>query len=121
MKKEEKILSASKIKTYQDCSWVFWCKYHLKLPENSNDGARRGSVCHLIFELLLKPKWKKYYDQIIKEDNIWCVPSIKKLVYKTGRSNKLTENDENYTLINDMILVGLKTDFFCSYFNCVQK
>jgi len=42
----ETILSASRIKTAQSCSWLYWSKYKLKLPENGNDGARRGTVCH---------------------------------------------------------------------------
>lgn len=109
----EKILSASRIKTYQECSWIYWCKYHLKLPENSNDGARRGNVCHLILELLLKPKWGKYYDSIMESGTVYSVPSIKRLIYKDGRKRKLTETEENYELIDKMLLVGFKTDFFC--------
>jgi len=45
-------LSASRIKTVEGCSWLYWCKYKLKLPDASNDGAKRGSICHLIFEHL---------------------------------------------------------------------
>jgi predicted peroxiredoxin len=111
---EERILSASRIKTYEGCSWEYWCNYHLKLPSESNDGARRGSVCHLIFELLLHEKWKKYYDQIIDANSVWVVPSIKRLIYKTARAEKMTETSDNYDLCNEMILVGLKTDFFCT-------
>ena len=55
-------LSASRIKTAESCSWLYWCKYKLKLPDRSNDGARRGSICHLIFELLGEPRRKKYFD-----------------------------------------------------------
>ena len=54
-------LSASRIKTAQSCSWLYWCKYKLGLPEKGNDGARRGSICHLIFEVLGVKKRKKYY------------------------------------------------------------
>ena len=56
-------LSASRIKTAESCSWLYWCKYKLKLPDRSNDGARRGSICHLIFELLGEPRRKKYFDK----------------------------------------------------------
>lgn len=45
-------LSASRIKTAQSCSWLYWCKYKLKLPDKSNEGAKRGSICHLVFEVL---------------------------------------------------------------------
>ena len=52
MSEPQTTLSASRIKTAQGCSWLYWCKYKLKLPDASNDGAKRGSICHLIFELL---------------------------------------------------------------------
>ena len=58
---ETKTLSASKIKTLQSCSWLYWCKYHLKLPEESNSGASRGTICHLIFECLGNPRHKHHY------------------------------------------------------------
>ena len=75
-------LSASRIKTAQSCSWLYWCKYKLNLPDKSNDGAKRGSICHLIFELLGEKKRKKYYNKIIKAQDIFAVPSIKRLVMK---------------------------------------
>ncbi len=59
-------LSASRIKTAQGCSWLYWCKYKLKLPDTSNDGAKRGSICHLIFELLGEKKTKPHYDKIME-------------------------------------------------------
>ena len=49
---ENKPLSASRIKTLQTCSWQYWCKYHLKLPDKSNHGSLRGTICHAIFENL---------------------------------------------------------------------
>ena len=59
-------LSASRIKTAESCSWLYWCKYKLNLPDKSNDGAKRGSICHLIFEVLGIKKRKKYFNKIIK-------------------------------------------------------
>ena len=57
-------LSASKIKKLEDCSWAYWAAYHLKLPDSSNDGARRGTICHLVFECLLNPRHLKNYKKI---------------------------------------------------------
>ena len=47
---KEKILSASRIKTLETCSWSYWCNYHLRVPQKQNEGALRGTVCHLAFE-----------------------------------------------------------------------
>ena len=53
-------LSASKIKTLDNCSWLYHSKYILKVPDISNDGASRGTIVHLIFEVLIKPRHRKY-------------------------------------------------------------
>ena len=62
-------LSASKIKTLKSCSWLYWCKYHLKLPDKTNDGALKGEIVHLVFECLGKERHRKHYDNILKKKN----------------------------------------------------
>ena len=64
-KKKTVYLSASRIKTLESCSWLYWGKYHLHLPDTGNDGAARGTVCHWIFELLLSEKNFKYFELIM--------------------------------------------------------
>ena len=41
-KQSLKTLSASRIKTLETCSWVYWNNYHTKVPQRSNDGSDRG-------------------------------------------------------------------------------
>jgi hypothetical protein len=55
-KQSLKTLSASRIKTLETCSWVYWLNYHAKVPQSQNDGALRGTICHTIFELLLNKR-----------------------------------------------------------------
>ena len=106
-----KALSASKIKKAQSCSWSYWATYHLKIPDKSNDGASRGTICHLIFELLGDLKHREIYDEIILKDNIYLCEPIRRLV--SYHAKKLNINDEeNLQLINDMTLSGLHFDFF---------
>jgi hypothetical protein len=104
-------LSASRIKTAQSCSWLYWSKYHLKMPDPSNDGAKRGSICHLIFELLGNPKRKKYFDKIIKDEDIFSIQSIKRLVLKHAKREQV-DDDDNINLIKEMTFNGLSYDFF---------
>jgi hypothetical protein len=111
MKKEMSPLSASKIKTLQSCSWSYWCNYHLKLPDISNDGASRGTVCHQLFECLGNPRHKKHYNSIIKSGTIWKNKAISRYI-KTLSKSLDVDDEENLTLINDMILNGLRYDFF---------
>jgi len=111
MDKKEIYLSASRIKALETCSWSYYCKYHLNIPEKSNSGAKRGTICHLIFELLLNPRHKKRFKEIISSgDPMSCEP-ISRLILKHAKREQI-ENPEDLTLINKMILVGLKSDFF---------
>jgi len=109
-KQSLKVLSASRIKTLETCSWVYWNNYHTKVPQSQNDGALRGTICHTIFELLLNKRHLKNYKRIIKKNAIDGDEGVNRLVKKLSVKVKLDES--NYKLLNDMILVGLKNDFF---------
>ena len=104
-------LSASRIKTAQSCAWLYWCKYKLKLPDKSNDGARRGSICHLVFEVLGAKGRKKYYNKILKTQDVFSVPSIERLILKHAVKEGI-DDKENVELMKDMIYNGLSYDFF---------
>jgi ATP-dependent helicase/DNAse subunit B len=109
--KNKKVLSASRIKTLEDCSWKYWCNYNLKIPQTQNDGACRGTVCHTIFELLLDKKHRKHFDLIMKKGLTVAskpVAKLTKLLLKKGGCH----NEENYEMCLDMIYVGLNADFF---------
>lgn len=104
-------LSASRIKTAQSCSWLYWCKYKLNLPDGSNDGAKRGSICHLVFEVLGSPKRKSIFKKIVKAKDIFAHEGIERLVLK--HATKLGVDDvENMELIKEMTLNGLMYDFY---------
>jgi len=110
----KRILSASRIKNLESCSYKYWCDYHLSLPSSQNSGAARGTVCHLILECLLDKKHRKYIKVLLKSGTIESVPSIvrlaKKALKKEGKKQEFF-NDENYELCDQMILVGLNCDF----------
>jgi hypothetical protein len=108
---ENKPLSASRIKTLQTCSWQYWCKYHLKMPDTSNHGSLRGTICHAIFENLGNPRHKHHYQKMVKAQDINVSPPIKRMV--TAYAKKYKINDlENLDLINRMTIEGLNYDFF---------
>jgi len=115
MSKNDKVrLSASKIKTLDTCSWLFYSKYFLKVPDTTNDGASRGTIVHLIFELLLKPRHKKKYFNKLKKNPtaiLRCEP-IYRLLRK--HADRLSVNDkDNLALIYQMLYVGLNHNFYC--------
>jgi len=108
---KERILSASRMKTLENCAWMYWCSYHLGVPQEQNSGAARGTICHTVFELLLNKRHKKHYDLILKEQDISGSEAVKRLVVKNLKKVSFFD-DENYDLCNKMILVGLQSDFF---------
>ena len=111
MEKKFKYLSASRIKTLKNCSWFYWCNYHLKVPQPNNSGAMRGTICHLVFELLLNKRHKKHYNQITKKECITASPAIDRLVIKHLKKDGI-HDEENYSLTNKMIVTGLNHNFF---------
>jgi hypothetical protein len=112
MSKPKIKLSASKIDTLLSCSWLYYCKYILKLPDLSGTAASLGSTCHIVFEVLMNPRHKKHYDDIIKANDIQGSVAVNKLVNKW--LTKLNINTSRmYEMANEYILAGLKCDFFC--------
>ena len=112
MPKNNKILSASRVKTLDTCSWSYWCNYHLKVPQRSNSGALRGSLCHLVFELLLKDRHQHHFKKILKNNGLDGSPSVKRLVIKHLTRDEIIDDGESYKLCDKMIVVGLQYDFF---------
>jgi hypothetical protein len=106
-----KVLSASKIKTLQSCSWLYWCKYHLKLPDSTNDGCSRGTICHAVFECLGNPRHKRHYHNILKKGSIEGSKSVVRMVKQRARDLNV-DDEQNLTLMDEMILNGLHYDFF---------
>ncbi len=114
MKKEKVRLSASRIKTMESCSWLYHSKYNLKYPDISNSGASRGTICHLIFELLLNDRHKKYFDTLCSgKAGVIKSPSIHRLILKHAKRLNVDDED-NLDLMYSMIQTGLQNDFFCA-------
>jgi hypothetical protein len=105
-------LSASKIKTLENCSWLYWCNYHLKLPQGKNDGARKGDVCHKTFEVLLNKRHFHHFNKIVNADSVNGSQSVARLVRKLIKKSGLKSDIDTFVQIDQMILVGLKCDFF---------
>jgi hypothetical protein len=104
-------LSASRIKTLQTCSWLYYFNYILKLPDKTNHGSLRGSCVHNIFECLGNPRHKKHYNKIIKKQDSFASAVVERYVRKFAKKHKI-DDFENIDSINYMILSGLNYDFF---------
>ena len=104
-------LSASRLKTAQSCSWLYYCKYKLRLPDRGNDGSSRGTVCHAVLEVLAKEGREEYYQTIIDANDVFAVPSVGRLV-KTLATSLGVADQENLDFINFMTVNGLAYDYY---------
>jgi hypothetical protein len=104
-------LSASKIKVLKSCSWQYWSKYHLKLPDKTNSGALKGDTVHIVLECLGNERHKKHYDSILKSKKISSCKSIERLIKKHIKRKNLNY-EEDLDDIHEMIIKGLNYDFF---------
>ncbi|NJO61246.1 MAG: PD-(D/E)XK nuclease family protein [Richelia sp. RM2_1_2] len=106
-------ISASRLDTLESCSWLYWCKYHLKLPDSTNAGALKGTCCHNIFEHFLKKKYKKQVVEIIKKRSVTHHKVIQRYIssYIKKYPDYLSEFDIED--INEMLVRGFSSDFFC--------
>ena len=105
-------ISASRLKVCKDCSWLYWSKYHLKLPDTTNKGALSGTCCHTVFECLLNPRHREKHAAILTVPaTIKNCPAIDRYVRTYCQKYKL--DNDSYKLIDAMIVVGLAYDFYC--------
>jgi hypothetical protein len=113
MSKEKIRLSASRVKVFDSCTWLYQCNYKLKLPQHTNDGARRGLIVHAICEhMLCERHAKKHFKSIstrgqLVSDN----PVIKRFVEAYAKVVEL-EGQENLDMVYKMIWTALNQDFF---------
>ncbi len=103
------LLSASKISTFKLCSWLYDQKYNKKLPDRGNFGSDRGTVSHVLLEVLLSRP--EYVAKILAAKDIYAVPSVERLMRKTAKRNGIYD-DYHLNLMKSFVYVGLKFDFF---------
>lgn len=103
-------LSASRIDCFNECSQRYAARYLLKLPDEGNDGSNRGSTCHDILELLLKPRHHKFYSAAIHHDTLSEVPALWRYLKRVAKKYGV-DDAENLDMIDGFIMVALKNEF----------
>lgn len=113
MAQDKKYLSASRIKTLKGCSWKYYCSYVLKLPDEGNSGADRGTTCHAVLECLTNKRHLKHLKIIAKKQTITASKAVERMVCKyLNKFGLLNDPDEDhFELCDQMILVGINEDF----------
>lgn len=119
---QEIILSPSKIDNLSMCSWSYYCKYVLKLPDRDNDGSRRGTIVHNILENLAKEKHQDKLQKIKEKDSPFAEKTINRYINIWAKKLSLdldaevlnkqkTDFETNRYLIDVMTMVAIKFDF----------
>ena len=103
-------ISKSRIEQYEKCSWAYWCKYHLKIPDFKHQRTMIGTVVHSILESMINPKRKKIVTSIKKKKDIYSYGPMRRFVQSLARREEL-ENIE-WDLINDLVLLAFNLDFY---------
>ncbi len=111
IKQKKRFLSASSLKNLDTCSWLFWKSNIQKVPQKTNHGALRGSTVHSVFELLTNLRHKKHFVKIIAAQTIKASAAVNRFVIKEMKRYDIY-NDENYQMVDEMIVVGLNHDFY---------
>lgn len=104
-------IRSSAIKTLESCSWLYHCAYTLKLPSVNNNGALMGNVCHSFFECLLHDRHHHFIEKILVGNSVKAEKATERLVIKLIKNNDLPSTSEIFDKIDNMIVVGLKSDF----------
>lgn len=103
-------LSASSIQSLNDCSWLYYYKYHLKGPQDVNKKTVMGSVIHEFFEILGKKRHSACV-RAVQEVGIMNAESLVRLGIRLLKKYNL-EVDEWFDDFIDLATAGLLDDFY---------
>jgi len=104
-------LSASRVKQFLDCSWLFYHLSILKLPDKTHPKTKIGSLTHIILECLCNKRHKKNYDIIVKNKSIYADKSVSRLV-KIYLNQNPDITPKIAADLNKLVFVALNHDFF---------
>ena len=104
-------LSPSRIDCFNECTQRYAAKYLWKIPDDGNQGSKRGSTCHDVLELLAKPRHKKLYSAAIHHDTCTEVPALWRHIKRVAARYEVGDA-ENLEMIDGFMMVALKNEFF---------
>lgn len=104
-------MSASRIKAAKECSFKYYCKYHLKLPETTNSGALMGGIVHEVLEYIFKEEDRFTFNYArtngYSDLESYIPKTIKQEAVKFG-----VDTEEQIRLMITMTNAALSHDFY---------
>ena len=112
MKKTDLIpMSASRIKSAKECSWKYYAKYILKLPETTNAGALMGGIVHEVLETAFKQEDRDIFNFVSSGKSTAVHEYVNETI--TAEANAAGVNSpEQIQLMFTMTDNALNFDFF---------
>lgn len=105
-------LSASAVKQFMDCSWLFYQTRFLKVPDHTHPKTLVGSLTHAILEAFCRPKHSKHYEATLKHGSVYGSPVLTRLV-KLFRERHPDVTDEIIGELDKLVFVAINHDFAC--------
>lgn len=105
-------LSASAVKSFVDCSWLFYQTRVLKVPDFTHPKTLLGSLAHSILEAFARPKHRDLLEATIHHQTVYGSPVLTRLV-KLFREKHPDVTDEIIADLDKLVFVALNHDFNC--------
>jgi hypothetical protein len=106
------ILSATSVKGFLDCSWLYYQMRILKVPDWTHPKTYIGSLAHAILEAFCRPKHRKHYVATIHHQSVYGSPAIARMV-RLFREKHPDVTDEHISHLDNLVFVALNHDWMC--------
>lgn len=98
-------VSASRIKTMLQCSYLFYLEQFELLPQREHPRTTFGSMVHAILECLTRPRHRKSHDLILAAGSAKAAPSVARMARRWQQRYKL--EDEIMADLDGCLMVAL--------------
>lgn len=109
--KNKVTLSASSVKGFLDCSYLFYQTRFLKVPDWTWPATKLGSLAHIILECLQNPRHRKHHASVVAARSAYASAAISRLIkiycYHNPDLDAKTLAD-----LDKCLMVALDYDFF---------
>ena len=109
--KNKVTLSASSVKGFLDCSWLFYQTRFLKVPDWTWPATKLGSLAHIILECLQNPRHRKHHASVMAARSAYASAAISRLI-KIYRYHNPDLDDKTLADLDKCLMVALDYDFF---------
>ena len=109
--KNKVTLSASSVKSFLDCSWLFYQTRFLKVPDWTWPATKLGTLAHIILECLQNPRHRKHHASVMAARSAYASAAISRLI-KIYCYHNPDLDEKTLADLDKCLMVALDYDFF---------